>query len=131
MQAGKHRMSSAVVENRLVQSVVAKKWSILLLFMAFLLGRAMILDQLAPFAVAYFAVMYFLRRELLFWTGAFLLAGSIFSAAPTHAGYIAVQMIVFLLIQKGVERFERSDISYAPIIVFFSTFLVQIGRAHV
>ncbi|ULL13333.1 stage II sporulation protein E [Paenibacillus sp. H1-7] len=126
MQAGKHRVSSAVVENRLVQSVVAKKWSILLLFMAFLLGRAMILDQLAPFAVAYFAVMYFLRRELLFWTGAFLLAGSIFSAAPTHAGYIAVQMIVFLLIQKGVERFERSDISYAPIIVFFSTFLVQL-----
>jgi len=126
MQAGKQRAVNAVAENRLVQSVVAKKWSILLLFMAFLLGRAMILDQLAPFAVAYFAVIYFLRRELLFWAGAFLLAGSLFSAVPQHAGYIAVQMIVFLLIQRGVERFERSDISYAPIIVFFSTFLVQL-----
>ncbi|UQZ84920.1 Stage II sporulation protein E [Paenibacillus konkukensis] len=126
IQSGKNRIASLVVQNRLVQSVVAKKWSILLLFMAFLLGRAMILDQLAPFAVAYFAVMYYLRRELLFWTGAFLLAGSLFSAAPQHAGYIAVEMLVFLLIQKGVERFQRSDISYAPIIVFAATFLVQL-----
>ncbi len=126
MQSGKSRMASAVVENHLVQSVVAKKWSILLLFMAFLLGRAMILDQLAPFAVAFFAVMYFLRRDLLFWGGTFLLAGSVFSAVPQHAGYIAAEMLIFILIQKGVERFERSDISYAPIIVFFSTFFVQL-----
>lgn len=35
-------------------------------------------------------------------------------------------MIVFLLIQRGVERFERSDISYAPVIVFASIFFVQL-----
>ncbi|WP_391563876.1 stage II sporulation protein E [Paenibacillus cremeus] len=116
----------ALVGNRLVQSIVAKKWSILLLFMAFLLGRAMILDQLAPFAVAYFAVLYFLRREFIYWTGLFLVAGSLFSAAPQHTGYIVAEMLVFLLIQKGVERFERSDISYAPVIVFAATFFVQL-----
>ncbi|AFC33705.1 stage II sporulation protein E [Paenibacillus mucilaginosus] len=116
----------AIAQNRLVQSLVARRWSILLLMMAFLLGRAMILDQLAPFAVAYFAVMYFLRRELLFWTGVFVAAGSLFSADPMHTGYIVAEMIVFVLIQKGVERFERSDISYAPLIVFTSTFFVQL-----
>lgn len=118
--------ADALAKNRLIQSAIAKKWSLLLLLMAFLLGRAMILDQLTPFAVAYFAVIYFLRRELLFWTALFLSAGSLFSAEPLHMGYIAVEMLVFLLIQKGVERFERSDISYAPVIVFASTFSVQL-----
>ncbi|CAG7649965.1 Stage II sporulation protein E [Paenibacillus solanacearum] len=126
MHRAKQAAGNALVKNRLVQTLVAKKWSILLLFMAFLLGRAMILDQLAPFAVAFFAVMYFLRRELLYWSGAFLAAGSLFSLDPKHTGYLVVEMLVFILIQKGVERFERSDISYAPVIVFASTFLVQL-----
>ncbi|MCZ8517582.1 stage II sporulation protein E [Paenibacillus filicis] len=122
----KNGMAGMVARNKFVQTIVAKRWSILLLMMAFLLGRAMILDQLSPFAVAFFAVMYFLRRELLYWSAIFLTAGSLFSTDPKHTGYLAVEMLVFLLIQKGVERFERSDISYAPVIVFSSTFLVQL-----
>lgn len=126
MQRTSRSASRVIVENRLVQSLVAKRWSILLLVMAFLLGRAMILEQLAPFAAAFFAVVYFLRRELLFWSGLFLTGGSLFSAEPMNAGYLAASMIVFFLIQRGVERFERSDISYAPVIVFMSTFFVQL-----
>ncbi|WP_248931040.1 stage II sporulation protein E [Paenibacillus hamazuiensis] len=120
------RISGLFAENRLVQAVVAKKWSMLLLVMGFLLGRAMILEQLSPFAIAYFGVMYFLRRELLLWIGLFLAAGSLFSIAPSHTGYIVTEMAVFFLIQKGLEKFERSDISYAPMIVFFSAFTVQL-----
>ncbi|WP_372814580.1 stage II sporulation protein E [Paenibacillus sp.] len=127
---GMRRMGDSVkgvfVENRLVQAVVARKWSILLLFMAFLLGRAMILDQLAPFGVAFFAVMYFLRRELLVWTAVFIAGGSLFSVEPMHTGYLIAEMVVFLLLQKGVERFQRSDISYAPAMVFATTFFVRL-----
>jgi stage II sporulation protein E len=112
--------------NRWVQTVAVHKWSILLLAMAFLLGRAMILDQLAPFAVAFFAVIYFLRKDLLMVAGLFLIGGSLFSAAPAHTGYMAVAMLVFLLIQKGIEQFQRSDISFAPLIVFTSVFFVQL-----
>lgn len=126
MEKARLGVTERVTGNRFVQTAVARKWSILLLLMAFLLGRAMILDQLAPFAVAFFAVMYFLRRELLYWTALFLGAGSLFSVDPGHTGYLVAQMFVFLLIQKGVERFERSDISYAPVIVFAATFFVQL-----
>ncbi|WP_159888030.1 stage II sporulation protein E [Paenibacillus puerhi] len=126
MSRAGNSLKSWVVENRLVQTIVARKWSILLLFMAFLLGRAMILDQLAPFGVAFFAVMYFLRREHLLWTGAFLAAGSLFSFEPMHTGYLLVEMLVFLLLQKGIERFQRSDISYAPAMVFATVFFVQL-----
>ncbi|NOU98308.1 stage II sporulation protein E [Paenibacillus sp. LMG 31456] len=125
-QKAKQKTTNVLVENRLVQSVIAKKWSILLLIMAFLLGRAMILDQLAPFSIAFFAVVYFLRRELLFMTGCFLIAGSLLSGDPMHTSYMVSEVLVFILIQKGVERFERSDISYSPVIVFVAVFLVQL-----
>ncbi|PZE19217.1 stage II sporulation protein E [Paenibacillus xerothermodurans] len=126
MQHAKSHVTNVLVENRLTQSVVAKKWSALLLVMAFLLGRAMILDQLAPFAIAFFGVIYFLRKELLLWTAICLIGGSLLSADPGHTGFMGTSMLVFILIQKGVERFQRSDISYAPIIAFVSTFFVQL-----
>src|SRR4051794_11869611 len=90
----KRSIASKLMENPWVQSVAIRKWSILLLVMAFLLGRAMILDQLAPFAVAFFAVIYFLRKDLLAGVGLFLISGSLFSAAPAHTGYMAVAMLV-------------------------------------
>lgn len=125
-QKTKHNVVGKFADNRWVQSIAARKGSILILGMAFLLGRAMILDQLAPFAVAFFAVIYFLRKELLVGTGLFLIGGSLFSQAPEHTGYMVVAMLVVLLIQKGIERFQRSDISYAPLIVFAATFFVQL-----
>ncbi len=125
-QKTKHNVVSKFADNRWVQSIAARKGSTLILGMAFLLGRAMILDQLAPFAVAFFAVIYFLRKELLVGTALFLIGGSLFSQAPGHTGYMIVAMLVVLLIQKGIERFQRSDISYAPLIVFAATFFVQL-----
>lgn len=112
-------------EIRAVQWLAAKRWTIVLLAIAFLLGRAMILEQLSPFAIAFFAVIYFLRREVLTPVAFFLFAGSLLAVEP-RTGYMITQMIVFLLIQKGIERYERSDISYAPLLVFVSSFAVQV-----
>jgi len=112
-------------QNRLIQAFSAKKWAILMMAMGFLLGRAMILEQLTPFAIAYFAVIYVLRRDLLLWIGMSLLAGSLF-AAERHTGYILTEMLVYVLIQKGLEKFERSELSYVPVIVFISSFAVQL-----
>lgn len=117
-------LKRVTVENRWAQSLRAKKWAVLLVIMAFLLGRAMILQQLSPFAISFFAVVYFLRRDLLFWIGVSLLLGSLFSSSP-HTGYTLTEMLVFLFVQKALEKYERSELSYAPLIVFASTFLVQ------
>lgn len=125
LQKAKAGGGSVWTENRFVQSVVAKKWSFVLVVMAFLLGRAMILEQLSPFAIAFFAVVYFIRRDITRWVGLSLLLGSLF-AVEMKTGYIVTEMIVFLLIQKGLEKYERSDLSYAPIIVFTSAFAVQL-----
>lgn len=113
-----------------IQAVVSKKWNILLLMMGFLLGRAMILEELSPFAAAYFAVIYFLRRDIAAWVGVAAVAGSYLSL-HSHAGYIGTEIAVFLLIQKGLERFERSELSFTPILVGLSTFMVQLFAAMV
>ncbi|MDT2235544.1 hypothetical protein P7H16_03395 [Paenibacillus larvae] len=129
-----HRTGTGVkakaIENRAVQSIIAKKWVLLLLLMGFLLGRATILDQLAPFSMAFFAVIYFQKRDMLPWAALSLVTGSVLSLHP-HTSSIVASMLIFLLIQKGIERFERSDVSYAPAIVFLSTFLVQLFRCLV
>lgn len=131
MQGGKlsslweETLSINLKETRLAQLLVAKKWSLVLLAMGFLLGKAMILQELAPFALAYFAVMYFLRKDLLRWVFLFQLAGSLFTPeAPT--GLMVMETLVFLLLQKGMERYERSDLSYAPVLVFSSALFVKL-----
>jgi stage II sporulation protein E len=116
---------SRTVESRFVQAFVARRWSFLLVVMGFLLGRAMILEQLSPFALAFFAVSYFLRKDLLPWIGVALFTGSMLSMNP-HSGYLVTEMIVFLLLQKALEKYERSDLSLAPLLVLSSTFLVQL-----
>ncbi|MDF2724975.1 MAG: stage sporulation protein [Paenibacillus sp.] len=125
MQKIKNGGKRTLLENRLIQSAIAKKWAFLLVAMGFLLGRAMILEQLAPFAIAYFAVIYFVRKDLTRWVGLSVLAGSLF-AIEINTGYLVTEMIIFLLIQKGLEKYERSELSYAPIIVFISAFSVQL-----
>lgn len=118
-------LKTFILENRLTQAWIIRKWAFLLIATGFLLGRATILDDLAPFAVAYFAVIYYLRKELVSWVGFALVAGSLLSV-PSNSGYIVTELLVFLLIQKGVEKFEKADLSFVPVIVFTATFLVQL-----
>lgn len=121
----KANVFSKAGQSRLAQAIVAKKWSFLLIGMAFLLGRATILEELSPFALSFFAVMYFQRQELIPWIGVALFSGSLLSPYM-QTGLIATQLIAFVLFQKAMEKYERSDISSAPLIVFASSFLVKL-----
>jgi stage II sporulation protein E len=112
-------------ENRMIQWLVARKWSFVLVAMGFLLSRATILEGLSPFALAYFAVMFFFRRDLLPWIFTVSVCGSLMSESP-QTGFLVTEMLVFLLVQKAIDRFERSDISTTPVIVFGVSFLVHL-----
>lgn len=114
-----------LMQSKLVQPVWSRRWTWLLVGMALLLGRAMILEELAPFAIAFFAVVYFLRRDSLMWVGGALFIGSLLSVEP-QSGFILAQMAVFYSCQKGLEAFERSELSYAPVTVLFSSFSVNL-----
>ncbi|WP_376739115.1 stage II sporulation protein E [Paenibacillus sp. 598K] len=111
--------------KRLLQLLAAKKWMFLLMAVGFLLGRAMILETLTPFAVAYFAVIYFMRRDMYRSVAVSLVAGSFFAIAPAPV-WIALELAVFFLLVKGMEAYEKAELSYAPLLVFISTLLVKL-----
>jgi stage II sporulation protein E len=117
------RIRAWVKNQRTLQLLISKKWMLLLTFMGFLLGRAMILDELTPFAAAYFGVIVFIRRDSVLPVAAAIIAGSLFTPFP-GALVIAAELIIFILLYKGLETFQRVDLSYAPMMVFVASFMV-------
>lgn len=103
--------------------LAAKRWTFLLVGIGFLLGRAVILETLMPFAAAYFTVIYFMRKDLFAWTALSLAAGSLTAAEPATL-WIAIEIAVLFLLLKGLETYEKAELSTAPILVFTATLLV-------
>ncbi|WP_025693286.1 stage II sporulation protein E [Paenibacillus zanthoxyli] len=109
--------------QRILRMLDTRKWLLLLSCMGFLLGRAMILDELSPFAAAFFAIIVFMRKDCTLPVGAAILAGSLYTPFP-GALIIMAELIVFILLYKGMEAFQRVDLAYAPVMVFVSSFMV-------
>lgn len=116
------QMAKGIV--RAYQGVSERKWTIILIAMGFLFGKAMILNELAPFAAAFFAALYMLRREMSGWIALSLLAGNFF-AADSNLWAVAAQMALIIIIQRGIEAFNRPEQSYMPVVVFSSMFIVE------
>ncbi|CDN45065.1 MULTISPECIES: stage II sporulation protein E [Paenibacillus] len=126
LRKGKERAASL----RAVQLVASKRWTILLALVGFLLGRAVILENLMPFAPAYFAVVFFLRRDVYKLAAVSLVAGSLLAATPS-AIPIAMEIAVLFLLLKGLEMYEKAELSQAPILVFVATLVVKLFGAFV
>lgn len=119
------RLKQWIISRKAVQIVAARKWVLLLTFMGFLLGKAMILNELSPFAIAYFAVIAFMRRDYIIPVGAALLAGSLFAPFPVPL-IVASEIAIFYLLFRGLESYDRAELSYAPTMVFTTTFMVKL-----
>ncbi|MBD8500695.1 stage II sporulation protein E [Paenibacillus arenosi] len=116
--------------ERFKQLIGTRKWTIIILCVGFLLGRAVILEDLFPFASAFFAVMYFTRPEMAIWSGTAVLAGSLFASEPTTV-MIAMQLLVIVLLQRGLKAYEKSELNYAPFMVFGANLLVHLFMTFV
>jgi stage II sporulation protein E len=98
--------------------------SVPIVIMGFLLGRAMILDTLSPFAIAYLGVILHLSRRQWPLAMAALVAGAA-TLGSTHAAWTAGCLIWLLLIHKGFQWVGKGQINYAP----FAVLLTGLG-AH-
>ncbi|MBR2563175.1 MAG: stage II sporulation protein E [Paenibacillus sp.] len=119
------RLKQWLGSRKAIQAVVSRKWVLLLTFMGFLLGKAMILNELSPFAIAYFAVIAFMRRDYIIPVGGALLAGSLFAPFPVSL-IVASEIAIFYLLFRGLESYDRAELSYAPMMVFTTTFMVKL-----
>ncbi|QHT58708.1 stage II sporulation protein E [Paenibacillus lycopersici] len=125
VQSALHKGLERTGAFQLAGLIASRKWTFILMAVGFLLGRAVILESLTPFAVAYFTVIYFLRRDLFLPVAASIIAGSWFALAPDPI-WIAMELAVVYLLMKGLEAYERAELSYAPLLVFIATLLVRL-----
>ncbi len=116
--------------TQMLSVVSSKKWTFILVAIALLLGRAVILESLMPFAIAYFAVVYFMRRDLYAYIAVALVAGSWLAADPAPL-WIAMEIAVLFLLLKGLEAYEKAELNTAPILVFTATMLVQLFNVFI
>jgi stage II sporulation protein E len=94
---------------------VSHQWSVLHLVMGFLLGRAIILQELSPFAIPFFAVMYFLKRNRLLLIMFSIMAGSAMQSIEiASANFIGMAIVLVLL--SGMEKRRRIELNYTPLL---------------
>ncbi|WP_130604612.1 stage II sporulation protein E [Cohnella abietis] len=107
------------------EALRAQQWLLLVVGVGFLLGRAVMLGGVAPFAAAFFGVVLYLRRDLAFWAALALVAGSFWAVDPMTAVTCAEIGVIYLL-YRGLVLYERADLSHAPVVVFAATLIVRL-----
>ncbi|MED4730332.1 stage II sporulation protein E [Aneurinibacillus migulanus] len=101
---------------------VSHQWSVLHLMMGFLLGRAVILQELSPFAISFFAVMYFLKRNRLLLIMFSIIAGSAMQSIEiASANFLGMAMV--LVLASVLERRRKMELNYAPLLSFLAVLL--------
>lgn len=102
--------------TRTWQSRILNTWNLPVIAMGFLLGRAMILDTISPFALAYMGVVIHLTRRQ--WPLSMI--ALILGAATLGAGqgaWIAGTAIWFLVMQKVFHMMGKGHLNFAPFVV--------------
>jgi stage II sporulation protein E len=107
------------------EALRAQQLLLLIVGVGFLLGRAVMLEGITPFAAAFFGVVLYLRKDLAFWAALSLAAGSFWALDPMPA-LICAEIGVIYLLYRGLVLYERADLSHAPVVVFAATLLVRL-----
>ncbi|MFD2370171.1 stage II sporulation protein E [Brevibacillus sp. GCM10020057] len=100
----------------------AQRWNVLPLLMGFLLGRALILEELTPFVIPYFMVMFYIRRDCIVTTGFALIIGAFSQSVPVGLETI-LSIVLALAACKITERMRRKDFSRTPLLVMTTIFI--------
>lgn len=103
----------------------AQQWMLIVIGVGFLLGRAVMLEGISPFAAAFFGVVLYLRKDLAVWAALSLMAGSLLALDPMPL-VICAEIGVIYLIYRGLALYERADLSHVPVVVFGATLIVRL-----
>ncbi len=107
------------------EALRAQQWLLIIIGVGFLLGRAVMLEGITPFAAAFFGVVLYLRKDLALWAMLSLVAGSFWAIDPMPVVILAEIGVIYLL-YRGLVLYERADLSHAPVVVFAGTLIVRL-----
>lgn len=107
-------------------------WNLPVLMLGFLLGRALILDVMAPFAVPYLAVVYQLSHR--HWKGtALALAAGATTVSTIHGLWMTGMLLLLLIVQKvfywsGLKQLNH--LPFAVLITMGGGYLVRLWQGN-
>lgn len=99
-------------------------WRMLLFGIGFLLGRAMILSEMAPFALPFAASVFVLRKERTGIAVFAILAGAM-THQPINALFFISALLVYACLQRGTDLFIKNRIQSLPLLVFGSSLITR------
>ncbi|MDF0727820.1 stage II sporulation protein E [Cytobacillus sp. S13-E01] len=103
----------------MIQHVFLHK-GLMIMVIGFLLGRALILTQITPFALPFFASVYLMRRDRAGIAMLSVLAGAM-TLSVNVTIFTFASIILFLLVQKLATKFKQEPIRALPFLVLFSS----------
>ncbi|MDC3417916.1 stage II sporulation protein E [Aquibacillus salsiterrae] len=101
---------------------IEKGW--LLFIVGFLLGRAVVLSSLTPFALSFLASVWFMRKDKSFKLVLATLIGAL-TLGVEQGSYVFAAMIVFILLASVCKRMNHQQ-KIIPILVFVSSVLPRV-----
>ncbi|MFL8938697.1 stage II sporulation protein E [Rossellomorea oryzaecorticis] len=119
-----------------IKSVYSKlEWlfvqkGIALFIIGFLLGRALILSHLTPFALPFFASVYLVRREKSPIALLGLLAGAV-TLSFSSITYTFASTILFLLIFRLTQKYHKNELKYVAFYVLFTALSVKLAFNYI
>ncbi|MGM7684097.1 stage II sporulation protein E [Cytobacillus sp. Hm23] len=92
---------------------------VLIVFIGFLLGRALILAEVTPFALPFFAAVYVIQKNRIWLAMLALLVGGISLSFQTSI-FILASIVLFLFLNSITRRFSKDTLKVVPFLVFLS-----------
>ncbi|MGE7219483.1 stage II sporulation protein E [Priestia koreensis] len=103
---------------------------LLLLMVGFLLGRALILMKIMPFALPFFASVYVIKRDKIGIATISVLAGA-FSLSIQNGGMVFLSIFAFLLFNRLSGFFSVEPLRKLPFLVFATMLITKVGVFYV
>lgn len=119
IEQNKLKSAKSSLTNWIKSMLIQRGW--LFFIVGFLLGRAVILSTVSPFAIAYLATIWFIHRKHAAKVMVAILAGSL-SMSLKHGLFIFLAMIVFILLAGMFKRAKKQQFNI-PLFVFVSTLI--------
>ena len=101
----------------------------ILLFLAFLLGRSLILAQLTPFSLPFFAAVYLMRRDKAPLVLVGLIAGAATLSIQAALSTFAIT-VLFLVLYKGTKKWLKNEVKLLPYYVLSVLFLGNLVEGY-
>ncbi len=110
-------------ERKLVEVFIQK--GLLMMLISFLLGRAVVLSDITPFALPFFAAVFMSRRDKSLYVMLALVIGAVTSSYTTVV-YTAGSIVLFLAAFGGLVKSADTRLKLLPYFVFFSGMSIRL-----